>query len=60
MTGRHLFIRTSMTLALPVVLVWAFLAELLVGIKSALRLAWLETRRNVEVYHRLMENPEGE
>ena len=60
MTGRHPFIRTMLTLSLPFVLVWAFTAELLKGLKTAVRFAWLEARRNVESYHRLMENPEGD
>ena len=60
MTGRRLFIRSSLTLALPIVLVWAFTAELAKGLKTAVRFAWLEMLRNVESYHRLMENPEGD
>ena len=58
MTGKQIFIRSSLTIALPFVLIWAFAAELWCGLGSAFRYAWLEVRANVESYRDLMKREE--
>ncbi len=58
MTTKQIFIRSSLTIALPFVLIWAFVAELLRGLGSAFRYAWLEVRANVESYRDLMKREE--
>jgi hypothetical protein len=55
MTGKQIFIRSSLTIGLPFVLVWAFVAELWRGMRSAFRLAWLEVRANLASYRDLMQ-----
>jgi hypothetical protein len=55
MTSKQLFIRSSITVALPFVLIWAFAEELWRGIRSAFRHAWLEVRANIAVYRNEME-----
>jgi hypothetical protein len=54
MTGKQIFIRSSLTIGLPFVLVWAFAAELWRGMRSAFRFAWLEVRANLASYRELM------
>jgi hypothetical protein len=55
MTGKRIFARSSLTIALPFVLIWAFAAELCGGIRFALRQAWLEVRSNLASYRDLMQ-----
>ena len=55
MTSKRFFIRSSLTVALPFVLAWAFVAELSRGLRSAFRYAWLEVRANIESYRDLMQ-----
>jgi hypothetical protein len=55
MTRRQIFVRTSLTVGLPFILIWAFVAELARGIRDACRYAWLEARCNLDAYHREME-----
>jgi hypothetical protein len=43
MMGRR-FVRTALTMGLPLILIWAFVAELWRGLRSAFRFAWLEVR----------------
>ena len=50
------YLRVLLTLSLPFVLAWAYLAELGRGIHDAFRSAWLEVRCNLEAYHRLMDS----
>jgi hypothetical protein len=55
MTRKQLFIRSSITIALPFVLIWAFAEELGRGLRSACRHAWLEVRANLAFYRDLMQ-----
>jgi hypothetical protein len=55
MTAKQIFIRSSITIALPFVLIWAFAEELWRGIRSAFWHAWLEVRANLASYRDLME-----
>jgi hypothetical protein len=49
------FVRSSLTIALPFILIWAFVAELWRGLRSAFRFAWLEVRANIASYRDLMQ-----
>jgi hypothetical protein len=49
-----LFVRTALTLLLPIILIWVFVEKLCREIVSAFRYAWLEVRENCEVYRDLM------
>ena len=53
-----MFVRSTLTIALPFVLIWAFVAELWRGLGSAFRYAWLEVRINVASYRDLMKREE--
>jgi hypothetical protein len=53
-TTKQIFIRSSLTVALPFILIWAFVAQLAHEMRSAFRFAWLEVRANIEAYHREM------
>jgi hypothetical protein len=53
-TGKQVFIRTVVTVALPFILIWAFSAELWQGIKSAFYYAWLEVQIGCDDYRRQM------
>ncbi|MBT1509340.1 hypothetical protein KIP88_02400 [Bradyrhizobium sp. SRL28] len=55
MTTRQLAIRSLLTVGLPFILIWAFVAELWRELRSAFRHAWLEVRANLEAYHREMQ-----
>ena len=55
MTTKQMFVRSALTVALPFILIWAFVAELAHGIRTAFRYAWLEARINLETFHREME-----
>jgi hypothetical protein len=44
MTGKQLFVRSALTVALPFFIVAGFIIELYRGIWSAFRFAWLDTR----------------
>jgi hypothetical protein len=57
-TRKQIFVRSSLTVALPFVLIWAFVAELWRGLGSAFRYAWLEVRANVASYRDLMQREE--
>ena len=52
MTGRHIFIRSSLTVALPFILIWAFVETLFREMRSAFWHARLEVRANIEAYRR--------
>jgi hypothetical protein len=54
MTGRQIFIRSALTVSLPLVLIWAFAEELWRGLRSAFRFAWLEVRANIAAYRKEM------
>lgn len=54
MTTKQIFIRSSLTVALPFILIWAFVETLCRELRSAFRFAWLEVRANIEAYHRMM------
>jgi hypothetical protein len=58
MSRKHMFVRSTLTIALPFVLIWAFVAELRRGLGSAFRYAWLEVRINVASYRDLMKREE--
>jgi hypothetical protein len=55
MRRKQIFVRSSITVALPFILIWAFVEVLCREMRSGLRFAWLEVRANVEAYHREME-----
>lgn len=55
MTGKQIFIRSSLTIALPFVLIRAFASELWGGVRSASRHAWLEVHANIASYRDLMQ-----
>jgi len=50
MTGKQIFLRAALTLALPVILIFAFVGTLLHELRSAFWFAWQEVRLNVEAY----------
>jgi hypothetical protein len=54
MTGKQIFVRTTLTLALPLILIWAFAETLLREIGSAFWYAWNDVQQNVEAYRREM------
>jgi hypothetical protein len=54
MTSKKTFVRSVLTLGLPLVLIWAFTEELWRGIRSAFRFAWLEVRANIAAYRNEM------
>jgi len=45
-----------LTIALPFILIWAFVAEFIREVWKAFRYAWLEVRCNVEAYRRYMRS----
>jgi hypothetical protein len=55
MTGKQMFVRSALTLGLPVILLWAFVEELWRGIRSAFWFAWLEVCANIAAYHDAMQ-----
>ena len=55
MTGKQIFVRSALTVGLPVILIWAFVEELWRGILSAFRFAWLEVRMNIAAYREQMK-----
>jgi hypothetical protein len=55
MTGRQLFIRTSLTAALPFILIWAFVETLGREIKSAFWYARNEVQQNIAAYREMMK-----
>jgi len=50
MTGKQIFVRTTLTLALPLILIFAFVGTLLHEMRSAFWFAWQEVWLNVEAY----------
>jgi hypothetical protein len=54
MTRKRMFVRSAITMALPLILIWAFTEELWRGIRSAFRFAWLEVRSNIAAYRNEM------
>lgn len=48
------FVRSILTVTLPLILLWAFVETLCREMRSAFWSAWLEVRANVEAYHREM------
>jgi hypothetical protein len=54
MTGKQIWLRSALTVALPFVLIWAFAADLWRGLRSAFRSARLEVRANLASYRELM------
>jgi hypothetical protein len=46
--------RVLLTLALPFILIWAFVAEFCCEMRRAFGYACLEVRANIEAYHRHM------
>jgi hypothetical protein len=55
MTGKQMFVRSALTISLPLILIWAFVEELWRGIRSAFRFAWLEVRANLAAYRDQMK-----
>jgi len=55
MTAKQILVRSSITIALPFILIWAFAEELWRGLRSAFRLAWLEVRANIASYRDLIQ-----
>ncbi|MGY3130076.1 hypothetical protein ACVWZM_000758 [Bradyrhizobium sp. USDA 4501] len=53
--ARKFFYRSVLTAALPLILLWAFFAELLHGMRRAVLYAWLEVRNNVIAYRDEMQ-----
>lgn len=49
-TGKQIFVRTGITVALPFILIWVFAAELWRSIRTAFFYAWLEVRINFDAY----------
>jgi hypothetical protein len=56
MMGKHLFLRTALTVLLPLILIWAFVEVLLREMGRSFRYAWLEAKSNLEAYHRQMRD----
>jgi hypothetical protein len=56
MMGKHLFLRTALTVLLPLILIWAFVEVLFREMGRSLRFAWLEVKSNLEAYHRQMRD----
>jgi hypothetical protein len=54
MTRKQIFVRGSLTIGLPFILLYAFIAELFRGIRKAFLYAWIEVRINVDAYRREM------
>jgi hypothetical protein len=54
MNGKRIFIRSTLTAVLPIILVWTFFETLRREIKSAFRYAWLDVRIDIEDYRREM------
>ncbi|RXG91546.1 hypothetical protein [Bradyrhizobium zhanjiangense] len=55
MTIKRSMIRAAITVALPFCMIWAFAEELWRGLRSALRLAWLEVRANLASFREMMK-----
>jgi hypothetical protein len=53
-TGKQFYVRTLITVGLPLILVGAFTVELFRGIKSAFRFAWLDVQINFDSYKEQM------
>jgi hypothetical protein len=58
MSRKQIVIRSTLTMALPSVLIWVFVAELCRGLGSAFRYAWLEVRANIAAYRDFMHREE--
>jgi hypothetical protein len=54
-TPIQIFVRSSLTLALPFVLVWAYFGEILHGIRSGFHDAWLQVRIEFASYREQMK-----
>lgn len=52
MTGKQLFVRSALTLALPWLMIWTFFSVLLREVASAFRYAWLQVLIEYEMYVR--------
>jgi hypothetical protein len=52
---KRMFVRSALTIGLPLILIWAFVEELWRGIRSAFRFAWLEVRMNIAAYREQMQ-----
>jgi hypothetical protein len=50
MTGRQMFVRTALTVSLPLILILALVGTLLHEMRSAFWFAWQEVRLNVAAY----------
>jgi len=55
MTAKKMFVRSALTVALPLILIWAFIETLLREIGSAVWYAWNDVRLNVVAYRREMQ-----
>ena len=55
MTTKQLVIRSSLTVALPFVLIWAVFEVLFREMRAAFRYAWLEIKANIASYRDLMK-----
>jgi hypothetical protein len=44
---KRMFVRSALTIGLPLILIWAFVEELWRGIRSAFRFAWLHEHRGL-------------
>ena len=50
MTRKQLFVRSALTLALPVVLIWVFVEALYREMRSAVWHAWNDVQQNIAAY----------
>ena len=52
---KRIVVRSLLTAALPVILLYAFFVELITEIGNAFYRAWLEVRANIDAYRREMK-----
>jgi hypothetical protein len=60
MTRRQLFVRTTLTAALPFVLVWSFIAEFWRIFRTACWYGWMEATYNFDSYREFMAREDYE
>ena len=53
-TGKQIFVRSALTIALPFILIWSFFATLFAEMKSAFWYAWSDVRGDFDSYRREM------
>ena len=55
MTGKQIFVRSVLTISLPLILIWAFVETLLREMRSAFWYAWNEVQQNLAAYREQMK-----